>query len=523
MKNTRHLPGVFLVQSSFQDPLPYEMPHSIVAAVDLGSNSFRLQVSRVVGGQPYTLDSIKETVRLAAGLQPDKTLSATSQRRALDCLERFGERLRGVPPEAVRAVGTNTLRVARNAARFLEQAEAALGVPIEVIAGHEEARLIFNGVVHSLPRASGRRLVVDIGGGSTEFIIGRGFKPQLMESLYMGCVSHTARFFPEGRVSAKSFRAAELAAATELQVLTRKFRAGHWDPAAGSSGTARALSELLEQNGFAGQGITAAGLDFLRMRLTDAGDVRHLDLPGLRADRAPVLPGGLAIMCSVFRELGVREMQTTDSGLREGVLYEMLGRLEHKDVRAATVRAFVQRYGADARQARRVEKLCLGLFRQAAQPECYRQYADYLAWAATLHEIGMSIAHGGYHRHSAYIIDNADMPGFSKPEQAMVGGLLQAHRGRLTKVAERITGRDGWLMVLCLRLAVLIHRDRSDIAAPRLRLALQRQGFTLDIGAAWLSRNALTQANLEAEMRHWQTLGLSFQVRGVKSADLPRS
>ncbi len=498
------------------------MSHSIVAAVDLGSNSFRLQVSRVIQGQLYTLDSIKETVRLAAGLLPDKTLSAPAQRRALECLERFGERLRGVPPEAVRAVGTNTLRVARNAAQFLKQAEAVLGVPIEVVAGHEEARLIFNGVVHSLPRASGRRLVVDIGGGSTEFIIGRGFKPELMESLYMGCVSHTSRFFPQGRVTAKSFRAAELAAATELQVLTRKFRAGHWDHAVGSSGTARALSELLEQNGFAGQGITAAGLDFLRTHLIAAGDPRRLDLPGLRPERAPVLPGGMAIMCSVFHELGIRDMQTTDSGLREGVLYEMLGRFEHKDIRAATVRAFVQRYEADPRQARRVEALCLALFRQAAPPDSYRQYADYLAWAAALHEIGMSIAHGGYHKHSAYIIDNADMPGFSKPEQAMVGGLLQAHRGRLTKVADRVTGREGWLMVLCLRLAVLIHRDRSDIAAPRLRLTMHRHGFALDIGTAWLSRNALTQANLETEQRHWQALGLTLQVRGVKSGELPR-
>ncbi len=498
------------------------MPHSIIAAVDLGSNSFRLQVSRVVQGQPYTLDSIKETVRLAAGLQPDKTLSEASQHRALECLKRFGERLRGVPPEAVRAVGTNTLRVAKNAAQFLEQAQAVLGVPIEVIAGHEEARLIFTGVVHSLPRASGRRLVVDIGGGSTELIIGRGLNPLFMESLYMGCVSYSTRFFPEGKVTAKLFRAAELAAATELQVLIRKFRSGHWDHAVGSSGTARALAELLEQNGFPGRGITTAGLDFLRTCLIEAGDVRQLSLPGLRPDRAPVLPGGMAIMCSVFRELGIREMQTTDCGLREGVLYEMMGRFEQKDIRAATVRAFAQRYESDLRQSRRVEKLCLLLFRQAASPDNYRQYATYMSWAAILHEIGMSIAHGGYHKHSAYIIDNADMPGFSKPEQAMIGGLLQSQRGRLTKVADRITGRDGWLMVLCLRLAVLFHRDRSDIAAPRVRLGPHRRGFTLDIGTAWLSKNALTQANLESEVRHWQALGLSFQVRTMPVAKLPR-
>ncbi len=517
-----HLPGVFFDTVGLSDLFPFKMPHSIIAAVDLGSNSFRLQVSRVIQGQPYTLDSIKETVRLAAGLQPDKTLSETSQHRALACLKRFGERLRGVPPEAVRAVGTNTLRVAKNASRFLEQAEALLGVPIEIIAGHEEARLIFTGVVHSLPRTSGRRLVVDIGGGSTELIIGRGLNPQFMESLYMGCVSYSTRFFPEGKVTAKLFRAAELAAATELQVLIRKFRAGHWDQAVGSSGTARALAELLEQNGFAGQGITAAGLDFLRTRLIEAGDSRQLNLPGLRPDRAPVLPGGMAIMYSVFHELGIREMQTTDSGLREGVLYEMLGRFEHKDIRAATVRAFAQRYEADLRQSRRVEGLCLTLFRQAASPDNYKQYATYMAWAATLHEIGMSIAHGGYHKHSAYIIDNADMPGFSKPEQAMIGALLQSQRGRLTKVANRITGRDGWLMVLCLRLAVLFHRDRSDIAAPRVRLALHRHGFTLDIGTAWLSKNTLTQANLESEVRYWQALGLSFQVRAVPVAKLPR-
>ncbi len=488
------------------------MPHSIIAAVDLGSNSFRLQVSRVVHGHPYTLDSLKESVRLAAGLQPDKTLSEASQQRALACLERFGERLRGVPREAVRAVGTNALRVAKNAPQFLRRAEAVLGVPVEVIAGHEEARLIYVGVTHSVPRARGRRLVVDIGGGSTEFIIGRGHTPRHLESLYMGCVSFSARYFPGGRVTAKAFRYAELAAAAEMQVLARRFRAPHWDHAVGSSGTARALAELLEQNGFAGQGITAAGLAFLREHLLAAGDVRRLALAGLRPERAPVLPGGMAIMCSVFRELGIERMQTTECGLREGVLYELLGRIEHQDIREGTVQAFVQRYQADEGQALRVERLALALFRQAADPDSFRQHGAYLRWAAALHEIGMSIAHGGYHKHSAYIVDNADMPGFSKPEQAMIGGLVQGQRGRLAKMAGRVTGREGWLMVLCLRLAVLFHRDRSDIPLPRLRLRVRPRGFVLTLSGAWLARNALTQANLEAEINHWQALGLSFAV-----------
>ncbi|MDE2131753.1 MAG: exopolyphosphatase [Betaproteobacteria bacterium] len=488
------------------------MSHSVIAAVDLGSNSFRLQVSRVVQGQPYTLDALKEPVRLAAGLLPDKTLSEPSQQRALACLERFGERLRGVPRDAVRAVGTNALRVAKNAPQFLQRAEAVLGVPIEIIAGHEEARLIYVGVTHSLPHARGRRLVVDIGGGSTEFIIGRGHSPQLLESLYMGCVSFSARYFPGGKVTAKGFRSAQLAAAAEMQVLAGRFRAPHWDHAVGSSGTARALAELLEQNGFAGQGITPDGLAFLRTRLLEAGDVRHLGLAGLRPERAPVLPGGMAIMCSVFDELGITRMQTTESGLREGVLYELLGRFEHQDIREATVQAFAERYQADPEQARRVARLALTLFRQAASPESFRQYGAYLRWAAALHEIGMSIAHGGYHRHSAYIIDNADMPGFSKPEQAMIGGLLQGQRGRLPKVASRVTGREGWLMVLCLRLAVLIHRDRSDFPVPRLRLHDRSRGFALSLSGAWLARNALTQANLASEMQHWQDVGLSLRV-----------
>ncbi len=497
-------------------------PHSIIAAVDLGSNSFRLEVSRVVNGQLYALDSLKETIRLAAGLREDKTLDEDSQHRALDCLRRFGERLRGLPPDSIRAVGTNTLRVAKNAPRFLEQAQAVLGVPIEIIAGHEEARLIYIGVAHSMPRASDRRLVVDIGGGSTEFIIGRQFKPLVMESLYMGCVTFTSRHFPEGQVTAKNFRAAELVAATELQVLMQRFKAGQWGHAVGSSGTAKALMEMLEQNGFAGRGITPEGLAFLRERLIDAGDPRKLTLAGLRADRLPVLPGGLAIMCAVFKALGIKEMATTESGLREGVLYEMIGRFEHRDIRAVTVNEFCQRYQVDMAQSRRVTGLCLSLFKQAASRETYAQYAQYLAWAAAMHEIGISIAHASYHKHSAYIIDHADMPGFSKPEQAMIAGILQAQRGRLGKVSPRVTGREGWLMVLCLRLSALMHRDRSHIPAPRLRLMMKTRGFDLDIGGAWLSKNPLTQANLEIEIRHWQSLGLSLKVQQVPVSQLPR-
>lgn len=486
--------------------------HSLIAAVDLGSNSFRLEICRVLGGQLFTLDSLKESVRLASGLDGHKYLDEASQIRGLECLRRFGERLRGIPPEAVRAVATNTLRVARNAPQFLKQAQDLLGVPIEVIAGHEEARLIYVGVSRHLPRSDERRLVVDIGGGSTEFIVGRRHQPQRLESLYMGCVSHTLRFFSEDKITPQAFAKAELAAATELEVLARGFSRRHWDQAIGSSGTARALMEALEQNGFGGQRITLKGLEFLREQLIRAGSIRHLELDGLRPERAPVLPGGLSIMLAVFKALGVTEMLTTDSGLRDGVLSELQGRFHHRDIRMATVQEFARRYDADPIQAARVKRLALHLYQQSARHEVFEHYAPYLEWASHLHEAGISIAHAGYHRHSAYIVDNADMPGFSKPEQAIIGGLCQGQRGRLAKVANRISHFDGWLMVLCLRLAVLIHRGRNLNRAPRLELTTDGKSFCLKVQRGWLQNHPLTLSNLEQEARQWGSLGIPLKV-----------
>ena len=490
--------------------------HSILAAVDLGSNSFRLQISRLMDGQFYPLDALKESVRLGAGLGPDKRVDDASWARAIACLKRFGERLRGFDPAAVRAVGTNTLRVAKNAPFLLAQAEAALGFPIEVIAGHEEARLIWLGVAHALPRSKERRLVVDIGGGSTEFVIGSRFKPQQLESLYMGCVSHTRRFFPDGRIQSKAMKAAELAAALEIQTIRAEFESAHWQQAVGSSGTARAIAEILEQRGGAPGQITVAGLDEVRELALTAGDVRKLELPGLGADRVPVFPGGLAIMTSVFRELGVRDMTTTDSGLREGVLYDMLGRFEHKDAREATVRQLMRRYGVDLAQAARVESLALRLYREALGDRADAQDAQMLSWAARLHEVGLSIAYSGYHKHSAYIAEHADMPGFSRSDQLHLGLLLIAQRGGLGKLFPLVRRASDWLLILCLRLAVLLHRGRSDLALPHLRIRQRPQGWGLEVDAAWCAANALTQANLEAEQTGWDSGPFPLRIKRLR-------
>ncbi|HEX6634957.1 MAG TPA: Ppx/GppA family phosphatase, partial [Usitatibacter sp.] len=322
------------------------MEYNTLGAVDLGSNSFHLAIARVAGEQLYPLDSMKETVRLGSGLTADKHLDDEAQERALAALKRFSERLAGMPREAVRVVGTNALRVARNAGSFLRRAESTLGFPIEVVPGREEARLIYLGVVHSLPMSGHNRLVVDIGGGSTECIIGNKLRPKAMESLYMGCVSYTARFFRDGRIEKKALRQAQIAAREQVQAIAARFEKTGWKEAVGSSGTARSIAEVLARNGQADGSITAAGLQWLR------------------EDRVPVVAGGVAIMSGVFDELGLEEMTVAEGALRDGVLWDLLGRVHHRDIREVTVEQFVHHYHVDIVQAQRVAALAQDLLRQ---------------------------------------------------------------------------------------------------------------------------------------------------------------
>jgi exopolyphosphatase / guanosine-5'-triphosphate,3'-diphosphate pyrophosphatase len=492
----------------------------LIAAVDLGSNSFRLQVGRVVGNQIYPLDSLKEAVRLAAGLTAEKTLDGPSQLRALDALARFGERLRGFSPETVRAVGTNTLRVAKNVPQFLLEAEAALGFPIEVISGREEARLIYLGVAHSLANPRTQQLVVDIGGGSTEFIIGRHFKPLNLESLYMGCVSFSLRYFPGGRVDKKRMKEAELAARKELQTIVHAYRQTGWEEAVGSSGTAKALADLLEMNGFSTAGITAEGLEGLKAALVRAGNAGRLQLDGLRADRVPVLPGGLAIMSAVFKEFGLERMVFSEGALRLGVLYDLLGRYHPDDLREATVTHFMQRYEVDRRQAARVsrtaQRLLGQLLPEVATDEDNAE-AQTLIWAARLHEIGISLAHSSYHKHSAYILANADMPGFSRRDQAKLSRLVLAHRGKLERVLPALSESRDWLLIFALRLAALLHRARDEMAEPPVQASLLPRGFQLQTDGDWLAGSPLTASALDEEVRQWAGIGIELKVRSLRA------
>ncbi|MDP2829353.1 MAG: exopolyphosphatase [Sulfuricellaceae bacterium] len=494
--------------------------YTTIAAVDLGSNSFRLQIARVVGGQAYPLDSLKESVRLGAGLTEDKCLDEDAQHRALVCLKLFSERLRGLPRGAVRAVGTNTFRVARNGPDFLAAAQNALGFPIEIIAGKEEARLIYLGVSHGLPPSRDKRLVVDIGGGSTEFIIGAGHQPKQMESLFMGCVSFSRRFFPDGRITKVNLLEAELAARSEILTIASDFCEGHWKQAIGSSGTARALAEILEQNGYSSGGITQGGLTKLREQILKAGDVRKLQLAGLSSDRIPVLAGGFAIMNSIFSELRIEHMQVATGALREGVLYDLIGRFHKRDARETTVREFMRRYHVDPPQAGRVQELASQLYNQmqdASDADAGTDAPQLLAWAARLHEIGISIAHTGYHRHSAYILANADMPGFSRSEQSQLSLLVRAHRGSLSKISSLFDINTPWVLCIPLRLAVLFCRSRSDAEFPPIRIKPGNNGFTLHIERTWLEHNPLTRTLLDNEIREWASIGQDLLIKTSKT------
>jgi exopolyphosphatase/guanosine-5'-triphosphate,3'-diphosphate pyrophosphatase len=491
-------------------PDPPFVPAKTLAVVDLGSNSFRLEVGRVEGDQVYQLDTWRETLRLGAGLDAKGRLKPAAIDAALACLARFRERLAGLHPSAVRVVATNTFRVATNVREFVARAERAIGFPIDVISGHEEARLTFVGVAHELPRSLEPRLVIDIGGGSTEFIIGRGLQPDRLESLTIGCVGMTQRFFADGEITAAGMEAAETVARVEIEAIARAFGPSHWREAYASSGTSMALADILEQNGYSGGGITPAGIARLRRHLLAAGNISRLKLNALKGERAPVLAGGLAIMAVAVAELHIERIDAVGGALRLGVLYDLLGRTFDEDARAVTVERFIDRYGVDRAQANRVAQLAVALYRRAV-PRRSPKDEQLIAWAGLLHETGMSISHTGFHKHGAYILQNADMPGFSAGEQGRLALLVYGCRGGLEKIASSLGDENVRAAVLALRLAVLLHHARMTITVPRVRIDVARR-IDIAISNRWLAAHPLTDYLLARERAQWAALGHPWRV-----------
>lgn len=491
----------------------------VLAAVDLGSNSFHMVVARYSHGQLVIIDRLREMVRLASGVEENGALDRVAAVRAIACLERFGQRLRAMRAGTVRAVGTSALRVAHRKESFLVRAREALGHPIEIISGREEARLIYAGVAANLPREPSRRLVVDIGGGSTELIIGRGSTPLELESVRVGCVVLSERHFGDGKISSKRMAAARVAARQQLAPLRGAFRRRGWQLCAGSSGTVRAIGEAIRELNPRASLITSGGLERLANDVITAGHVRALHFWAVTEDRRPVFPGGVAILAEIFKVFGLKEMRIADGALREGLLYDMVGRYTDEDARERTVRSMQLRYHVDTEQAERVAATALKFHkavRSAWRLRAEPQAALMLKWAARLHEIGLDVAHSGYHRHGAYLLENADMPGFSRSEQRLLARLVGAHRRKLTRegLADLAPpwDRHALYLIVLLRLAVLLHRGRVRAALPRIRLTATPRSLQLVFPVRWLAHHPLTQTDLRQEVQYLRSAGLNLRV-----------
>jgi len=488
-----------------------------LAAVDLGSNSFHLLIARVVEGEPSVIDRLREPVRLAWGLDAKGRLDPKTQVAALEVLERFGQRIRHIPAERVRAVGTNSLRRAKRALKFVEEGQRALGHPIEVISGHEEARLIYLGVAHSLADDLEPRLVLDIGGGSTELILGERFEAFETHSLHMGCISFTKRYFPGGKIRKRGMEQAVLAARSELQTIERRFREVGWGKAVGASGTVRTTAEVLRANGWSAEGITREGLERLEKALRSAGRVDALALEGLKPERALVFPGGVAILKAAFEALAIETMEAATGALREGLMYDLLGRMGHEDVRERTIRIFQERHHADVRQAGRVERNALEFLRQAAPGWAVDRVeaGRFLVWAARLHEIGLSVSYGHHHAHGAYLIANSDMPGFSQGDQTLLAAIVGGHRrkvdGRLLAALPAERRLLAKRLIALLRLAVLTNRERGPHPLPPFVIEGRPEGLAVRVPATWLERHPMTGLDLEKERAYLRRVGFALK------------
>jgi exopolyphosphatase/guanosine-5'-triphosphate,3'-diphosphate pyrophosphatase len=496
---------------------------TLLAALDLGSNSFRLEIGRLEHGQIRRTEYHKEVVRQGNGLDEARNLSEDAIQRGLDCLARFGERLAGFKKHHVRAVATQTLREARNRDEFLARGHQVLGFPIDVIPGREEARLIYQGVARLLPQSDEKRLVVDIGGRSTEMILGQGYDAKVMDSFRVGSVAWSMRYFPKGEFKADAFRVARIAAMAVLDEALEAYGKGQWQVAYGASGTVGAVADMLTAAGWAPGMIPRAGLDWLMEKLLKAETVDKLRIEGMKDERKLVIGGGLTVLMAVFDLLGIDSMQAADGALRHGVLYDLMEREgSDSDVRSASVRRLALKFDTDAAQSQRVGATATRFFEQLytsaglSLDDADRPQRK-LGWAAQLHEIGFLISHGDYHRHGAYVLDHADAPGFASPELHRLSLLVLGHRGKLRKLEAELSDAAFAQQLLALRLAVLLCHARRDPEVAGLRLSAQ-PGMpmrTLSCPAGWAESYPQSAHLLREEAAAWNKTPWPLQLQGL--------
>lgn len=502
----------------------------MMAAIDIGSNSFHLAIARLDHGEVRKVVSMSEKVQLAAGLDEHKILSETAAQRGLDCLSRFVARLDSVPPERIRVVATNALRQAKNANDFIAKANKILPKPIEIIAGREEARLIYLGVSHT-NESSDKRLVIDIGGGSTEFIIGQEFDPLLTESLQMGCVAFTQKYFSDGLITKEAFNNAISGARKEVLAINGRYQKTGWSSVVGSSGTIKAVRNVLVSKGWADEQerITYKGVKKLERLLLKIGNIDDIELEGVKDHRKAVFPAGVAVLRAVMKVLGVETITYSDGALREGVMYDMLGRFASEDVRDRSVLALIKRYSGDKKQAKQVVKTSRNLFEQVKDKLALTSDdCDLLRRAAFLHEIGLAISHSSYHKHSAYLLEYSDIPGFSQVDQKRMAQLMLNHRRKLKadmfEQTCQIGGNQLVYLCLLLRLAVLAHHSRSDYKLPELELKVISDSDWQITVADSSEHYAFLVADLRTEIEQFAKWGVQLSVVEAQATEpLPLS
>ncbi len=480
------------------------------AAVDLGSNSFRLHIGMHDGEAIRVVKSMREPIRLAAGLDASGALTEAAMQSALACLKSFSVALAAYQLEAVRVVATSTLRIAKNSAAFLPAAEQAIGYPIEIISGEEEGRLIYMGVANALAAPGERRLVLDIGGGSTELILGRGLEVERVESFGIGTVKQSLSFFVDGRVDAASYDAAILSARSHFEDAAPPYHPQYWKSAYGSSGTIRAIAEIIAKNGLGQGDLSPASLEALKRRFIAFGHVSRIELPGLRPDRAATVVGGLAILIALTSELDIALVKPVETGLRMGVMWDLYFRSTKRDRREQSVRAFLQKFQVDESRANRVSEDAAFLYAQL-KPAA-DGHTKYLCWGALLHEVGMMVSHNDYHKHAAYLVENGDLPGFTTREQRIMGKLILAQKGNLRKVSEALSDPDFAKAVLALRLAILFMHSRIEVDFQQLRLRMKNR-IELEINRSLVAHHPTVSYWIEKEQEWWDEVGVDFSVK----------
>ena len=482
----------------------------LVAAIDLGSNSFHMIVARVEQGEIRPVERLGEKVQLAAGLSKDGLLSAQAMDRGLKCLAQFAQYMSGRDFQAIRIVGTNALRKAKNSHEFVEKAEKILEQPIEIIAGREEARLIYLGVAQTQSDDQDRRLVVDIGGGSTELIVGEKFEPKLLESLHMGCVTYTDKFFPSGELSPERFQSAYYAARLELLNIEQAYKELGWVDSVGSSGSIRAVSSILQAMGY-DEVITLERMQMLKAKVLEHNNTGRIRFPGLKPDRQSIFPAGLAILMACFEAFGIKQMRYSDGALREGVLYDLLGRDRHENVRGRTISALMQRYHVDKKNADGICKHALGCFDQVHESwELNACDRELLSWAAQVCEIGLDISHTHYNKHGAYLIQHSDLLGFSKDQQRQLSLLVQGHRRGIPKVLLEVNDNRNLLrLVILLRMAIVLNHINQSTS---YQLKAADRECRVSFPEGWLAEHALTAADFERERMYLSKAGFRLMV-----------